>query len=67
MTFPGSAFRGAPPLAAERDIAEEAMAADAPTLPGQTDGQVAGVAATAGLADEQYETGQIAAGRRAAR
>ena len=58
---------GAPPLAAEQEIAEEAMAADAPTLPGQTDGHVAGLAATEGLVDEQYETGEIPTGRRAAR
>jgi hypothetical protein len=46
---------GAPPLAAEQHIAEDEMTADAATLPGQTDGQVAGPVATVGLVNEQYE------------
>jgi predicted MFS family arabinose efflux permease len=58
---------GAPPLASELHIAEEEMEADAAQLPGQSDGQVAGPVATVGLVDEQYETGEIPAGRRAAR
>jgi MFS family permease len=52
---------GAPPLAAEADIAEETMTAEAPLLPGQMDGRVADPAATVGLVDEQYETGEIPA------
>jgi hypothetical protein len=58
---------GAPPLASEVDIAEEEMAADAAVLPGAADGQVASPAATLGLVDEQYETGEIPAERSAAR
>jgi predicted MFS family arabinose efflux permease len=58
---------GAPPLAAEVDSAEEEIAADAPPLPGQMDGRVADPAATVGLVDEQYETGEIPARRGAAR
>jgi hypothetical protein len=58
---------GAPPLAAEQHIAEDEMTADAAPLPGQTDGQVAGAAATVGLVDEQYESGEIPASGRVAR
>ena len=58
---------GAPPLASELDMAEEEMSAEAPPLPGQTDGQVANPAATVGLADEQYEHGRIPTRRGAAR
>jgi MFS family permease len=58
---------GAPPLASEIHIAEEEMEAEAPALPGAADGQVANPAATVGLVDEQYETGEIPAERSAAR
>jgi predicted MFS family arabinose efflux permease len=58
---------GAPPLTSEVDIAEEEMDADAAVLPGAADGQVASPAATVGLVDEQYETGEIPAERSAAR
>ena len=58
---------GAPPLASEVGIAEEEMAADAAFLPGAADGRVADPVATIGLVDEQYETGEIPAQRRAAR
>jgi MFS family permease len=58
---------GAPPLASEVDIAAEEMEADAAVLPGAADGQVANPVATVGLVDEQYETGEIPAGRSAAR
>jgi hypothetical protein len=57
---------GSPPLAAERDIAEQEMEADASLLPGQTDGQVAGPVATVGLSDEQAEGRAVPAARRAA-
>jgi MFS family permease len=60
-------MEGAPPLASEVHIAEEEMMADAAPLPGSGDGQVAEPAATIGLVDEQYETGEIPAGRRMAR
>jgi predicted MFS family arabinose efflux permease len=58
---------GAPPLASEIHIAEDEMEAEAPALPGAADGQVANPAATVGLVDEQYETGEIPAERSAAR
>ena len=43
------------------------MAAEAAILPGPADGRVADPAATVGLVDEQYETGEIPAERSAAR
>jgi predicted MFS family arabinose efflux permease len=58
---------GAPPLASEVHIAAEEMEADAAVLPGTADGRAADPAATVGLVDEQYETGEIPAKRSAAR
>jgi predicted MFS family arabinose efflux permease len=58
---------GAPPLASEVGIAEEEMEAEGAVLPGAADGRVADPAATVGLVDEQYETGEIPAERGAAR
>jgi MFS family permease len=58
---------GAPPLASEVGIAEDEMEAVGAVLPGPSDGRVADPAATIGLVDERYETGEIPAQRSAAR
>jgi predicted MFS family arabinose efflux permease len=55
---------GAPPLVAEKAIGEQEMVADGAALAGQTDGQAAGAVATMGLAEQQYESGEIPVGRR---
>ena len=67
IDVPKQRVPGAPPLASELAIAAAEMAAEPPALPGQMDGRIADPAATVGLVDKQYATGEIPARRKAAR